>query len=177
MEGDRPHTRPARVFVGRLHELDALGTALAAARTREPQVVLIQGEGGIGKSSLILEFLASQPGLPAIIASGDAAEAALNYGLVQQLATGTATATAARAPARRMQSTWDLHPDADPLAVGVKLRALISSLPSNQATALVIEDLQWADPPSARALLFACRRLDSDQVLVILTCLPKGRHS
>jgi len=173
MEGDRPHTRPARVFAGRLHELDALGTALAAARTGEPQVVLIQGEAGIGKSSLILEFLADQPGLPAIIASGDAAEAALNYGLVQQLATGTATATS-RAPARRKQFTWDLRPDADPLAVGVRLRALISSLPSCRATALVIEDLQWADPPSARALLFACRRLDSDQVLVILTCRPEG---
>ena len=32
-----------------------------------------------------------------------------------------------------------------------------------------IDDLQWADGPSARALLFAIRRLQADQVLVVLS--------
>jgi hypothetical protein len=32
-----------------------------------------------------------------------------------------------------------------------------------------IDDLQWADGPSARALLFAVRRLQADQVLVVLS--------
>jgi hypothetical protein len=35
--------------------------------------------------------------------------------------------------------------------------------------AVVIEDLQWADQQSARALLFACRRLAADKVLVIVS--------
>ena len=33
----------------------------------------------------------------------------------------------------------------------------------------VIDDLQWADGPSARALLFAVRRLQADQVLVVVS--------
>ena len=34
---------------------------------------------------------------------------------------------------------------------------------------MVIDDLQWADGPSARALLFALRRLQADQVLVVVS--------
>ena len=83
----------ARVFVGRGPELAALGTALAAARAGEPQVVMVQGEAGIGKSSLIVEFLGGQRELPVIAASGETAEAVLPYGVVQQLAAEAAAAS------------------------------------------------------------------------------------
>src|SRR5260370_21584621 len=96
MDGDRQSAAPARVFVGRRAELGALAVALAAARAGEPQVVLVQGEAGIGKSSLIFEFAGSQSGVPAIIASGEAAEAALPYGVVQQLAGGAGGAPPGR---------------------------------------------------------------------------------
>src|SRR5271169_5664046 len=84
MDGDRTFGRPACVFVGRLLELATLGAALAAARAGEPQVVLIQGEAGIGKSSLVSEFLDGQRGVPVVAASGEEAEAFLPYGVVQQ---------------------------------------------------------------------------------------------
>ena len=38
-----------------------------------------------------------------------------------------------------------------------------------QMVLAVIDDLQWADGPSARALLFAVRRLQADQVLVVVS--------
>jgi DNA-binding CsgD family transcriptional regulator len=162
-------TRPARVFVGRLAELDALAAALAAARAGQPQVVLIQGEAGIGKSSLIFELLDNQRGLPAIMASGEAAETVLPYGVVQQLV-AAAIAASPRALAGLGLLSHGPAPDTDPLAVGVELRTLISSLREKRAAALVVEDLQWADLPSVRALLFACRRLSADHVLVLLSC-------
>ena len=84
---------PARVFVGRVPELGALAAALAAARAGDPQVVMVQGEAGIGKSSLISEFLGGQRDLSAIAASGETAEAMLPYGVVQQLAAGAAVAS------------------------------------------------------------------------------------
>ena len=165
--------RPARVFVGRGPELAALGTALAAARAGEPRVVMVQGEAGIGKSSLVQEFLGGQRGLPVIAASGEAAEAVLPYGVVQQLAAEAAAAAPGGLAGLELLSRGP-GPGADPLAVGVELRALISSLPDEsmpgeQAAAVVVEDLQWADLPSAKALLFACRRLGTDRALVVLT--------
>ena len=173
MDGDRKYARPARVFVGRRLELAALTAALAAARAGEPHVVLIQGETGIGKSSLVSEFLGGQPGVPVVTASGEEAEAFLPYGLVQQLAAGAAAVSADALAGLELLSQGP-GADADPLAVGVELLALISSLQGSEAVAVVIEDLQWIDLASARTLLFACRRLSADRVLVILTCRPGG---
>jgi DNA-binding CsgD family transcriptional regulator len=166
-------TRAVRVFVGRAAELAALAGALAAARAGDPQVVMVQGEAGIGKSSLITEFLNSQRELPAIAASGETAETVLPFGVVQQLAAGAVAASRGALAGLELLSQGP-GPGADPLAVGMELRALISSLQSKQAVAVVIEDLQWADLPSARALLFACRRLGEDRVLVVLTGRPEA---
>ena len=161
------------VFAGRAAELGALSAALAAVRAREPQVVMVQGEAGIGKSSLISEFLGGQHDLTAVAASGEAAEAVLPYGVIQQLAAAAAAASPGALAGLELLSRGP-GPRADPLAVGVELRALISSLPGQQAVAVVVEDLQWADLPSARALLFACRRLGADRVLVLLTGRPEA---
>ncbi len=165
--------RPARVFVGRAPELAALASALSAARARQPQVVMVQGEAGIGKSSLISEFLGSRPDLRAIAASGEIAEAVLPYGAVRQLADTAATGSPGALANLELLSHGP-GPRADPLAVGVELCTLISSLQRKQAAAVVVEDLQWVDPPSAKALLFACRRLGADRVLVVLTGRPEA---
>jgi DNA-binding CsgD family transcriptional regulator len=176
MDGDRTRARPKRVFVGRRPELAALSAALAAARGSDPQVVLVEGEAGVGKSSLVSEFLGGQPGMPVVTASGDEAETYLPYGLVDQL-TAEAVAVSADVLADLQLLSQGLSVDADPLKVGVELLELICSLQGAETVAVVIEDLQWVDPPSARSLLFACRRLTADRVLVILTCRPGGISS
>jgi DNA-binding CsgD family transcriptional regulator len=173
MDGDRMSGRQPSVFVGRAPELAALGAALAAARAGEPQAVLIQGEAGIGKSSLVSEFLGSQRGVPVVAASGEEAEAFLPYGVVQQLTAGAAAVSADALAGLELLSHGP-PAAADPLRVGVELLAVISSLQGSEAVAVVIEDLQWIDLASARALLFACRRLGADRVLVVFTCRPGG---
>jgi DNA-binding CsgD family transcriptional regulator len=171
---DGKGTSGAGLFVGRQPELDVLAKALDAARAGEPAVVLVEGESGIGKSALILDFLDRQRAVPVIAASGDEAEAVLPYGLVQQLVTKAATHSA-RALAGLDLLGHGPPANGNPLAVGVELLALISSLQGQEAAALlVVEDLQWADLHSARALLFAFRRLAADHLLVILSCRPGG---
>ncbi|MGO9161774.1 MAG: AAA family ATPase [Streptosporangiaceae bacterium] len=173
MDGAELSARPAHVFVGRVPELAALSAALAAASAGEPKVVLLQGEAGFGKSSLVSEFLGSRPGVPVVTVSGEESEAFLPYGLVRQLAAGAA-AVCSHALAGVELLADGPREDADPLAVGVELLAVISCLQAGGAVVVLIEDLQWADLASARALLFACRRLYADRVLVILTGRPGG---
>ena len=173
MSGDGEYARSARVFVGRLPELSALQQALTAARAGKPRVVLIQGEAGIGKSSLVSEFLQARPDLPTVTVGGEEAEALLPYGVVRQLA-AEAAAVSADALAGLDLIRAGPAADADPLLVGVELLALISALQGSEALAVVIEDLQWVDLMSARALLFASRRLSADRVLIVLTCRPGG---
>jgi DNA-binding CsgD family transcriptional regulator len=184
MHGAALSARPAEVFVGRKQELIALAAALDKASANEPRLVLIQGEAGIGKSSLIARFLKDNQTMPVAAASGEESEAYLPYGIVQQLATSGAGLTPGALDGLDLLSQHPPPPDADPLAVGAELLALISGLQGSgsqgggsqgggsqgcEVVALLIEDLQWIDLASARALLFALRRLSADRVLVLLS--------
>ena len=105
--------------------------------------------------------------------------------MVQQLAAGAASASPDVLTGLKLLSRGP-RPDADPLAVGVELCALILSLQcnplgnslgnslGNETAAVVVEDLQWADRPSAKALLFACRRLSAEHALMVLSCRAEG---
>ena len=162
------------VFVGRADELAVLEAAAAAAQRGEPRVVLVEGEAGIGKSSLLARFAAGLVGAAVLRASGDEAELLLPYGLVGQLVV-SARGMGGSPPGLLAA---ELGGGVDPLAVGAELVAWFGQF---QGMVLaVIDDLQWADGPSARALLFALRRLQADQVLVVVSArgggaVPAGR--
>jgi DNA-binding CsgD family transcriptional regulator len=140
-------------FVGRQSELRILGERLAAAETGHPQVVYVEGEAGAGKSTLLSRFLGSLPDAVVLQVGGDEAEMLLSYGIVDQLQPGTVT-----------------EPGTDPMAVGATLLDLLDRRQAGgQVVVLAIDDLQWADRPSSRAVLFALRRLRADKVLAIVS--------
>ena len=147
-------------FVGRQSELRILGERLAAAEMGHPQVVYVEGEAGGGKSTLLSRFLGSLPVADAVVlqVGGDEAETLLSYGVVDQLQPGVLT-----------------EPGTDPMAVGVRLLDLFDRLQSGgQVVVLALDDLQWADRPSARAVLFALRRLRADKVLAVVSARAGG---
>jgi hypothetical protein len=80
------------IFAGRVVELDVVPAG--ALRAGQPQMVLIEGDAGIGRSSLAFRFLRRQPGVPVITVSGEMAGARLAYGAVQQLAANPGAETA-----------------------------------------------------------------------------------
>ena len=156
------------VFVGRAGELAVLEAAAAAARRSQPQVVLVEGEPGAGKSTLLARFAAGLADPVVLRASGDEAELLFPYGVVGQL-----VASARGAGGRPGLLAAELTERVDPLAVGADLVMWLGLCCRGQQMALVlIDDLQWADGPSARALLFAVRRLHVDQMLVVVAARP-----
>jgi DNA-binding NarL/FixJ family response regulator len=155
-------------FVGRARELDRLGDLLAEAAAGRPRIAVIEGEAGLGKSSLITEFLSRHREVPVLAASGEASEQALPWGMVRQLARRADTDQGAGLTLLAGPAA-----SADPLLVGEELLALMAARSARGVLAVVIEDLQWADQQSARALLFACRRLAGDKVLVIVSARPQ----
>jgi hypothetical protein len=140
-------------FVGRHGELRILGDRLAAAGTGQPQVVYVEGDAGGGKSTLLSEFLGSRPDAVVLDVGGDEDETLLSYGVIDQLRPGTLT-----------------DPGTDPMAVGAWLLDLLDRRQAGgRVVVLAIDDLQWADRPSSRAVLFALRRLRADKVLAVVS--------
>ena len=162
-------------FVGRARELERLAGLLAEAVAGRPRVAVVEGEAGLGKSSLITEFLARHREIPVLAASGEASEQALRWGMVRQLTYRLSAGQASDDPAGRRFPLLAGGPaaGADPLAVGEELAALFAGRSAGGGLAVVLEDLQWADQPSARALLFACRRLAGDKVLAVVSGRPR----
>ena len=58
---------------------------------------------------------------------------------------------------------------ANPRAIGTAVVSLLSRLAASGPVLLAIDDLQWLDTPSARALEFALRRLEAHRIAVLAT--------
>jgi AAA ATPase domain len=160
------HTDEVEYFVGRTEELAALEAAMRAVRAGQPRAVLVEGEAGVGKSSLVSHFAAEHPDACFLWVSGEESEMSLAWGVADQLLAAARSAAGESAP-------HAVTKDADPLAAGARLVAALGDLQAgDKVVVLVVDDLHWSDHPSARALLFALRRMQADRVLALVTVRP-----
>ena len=103
-------------------------------------------------------------------ASGDPAEMLLAWGLADQLFAGAGTVAGGSSPAGAARGK-----DAGAMAVGAQLVEVLGDLQTgDRVVMVVVDDLHWADEPSARALLFALRRMQADRVLALVSVRPGG---
>jgi ATP/maltotriose-dependent transcriptional regulator MalT len=154
-------------FVGRAGELAILDAELQAVRAGRPRVVLVEGEAGIGKSSLLSRFVSAHRDVCLLRASGDEAEILLAWGLADQL-----LAAAGPAAATGTSPAWT-QKDTDAMAIGGHMVAALGDLQAGDRVVLVvIDDLHWSDRLSAQALLFALRRMQADRVLALVSARP-----
>jgi DNA-binding CsgD family transcriptional regulator len=157
-------------IVGRDSEVARFERALTGARAGHPAVVLLVGPAGIGKTALwrhVLTPAGMADGAAVIVATGDEAETELEYGVIEQLLRRAPVDAATRA---RLAP----RPGSDPVSVGAALLSLIDGLDVAAPVSVVVDDAQWADEQSLRALTFAARRLHDDRVLLCLTCRAEG---
>lgn len=153
---------------------------LAAAARGAPQVVLVDGPAGIGKTSLARRFLSDAAAECRVAeASGEELEMELAYGLIAQLVPQLPDVPdGLRGPALGTRAAA-----ADPIAVGALLLEALGQAQSRAPVVVLIDDLHWADTPSLHALTFALRRLRRDRLLAVLLTrdasdprLPHGLH-
>ncbi|MDD7931235.1 AAA family ATPase [Actinomycetospora straminea] len=151
------------VFVGRRDALAVVDAAYEAARAGRPGIVWVEGEAGAGKTAFLARATAGRRAAAVLTATGDAGESGLAHGLLDQVVAGLPPELVDRFPLLR----GDRAPRADPLAVGADLLGALGAVPGEDPVLVVLDDLQWADPASVRALVFALRRLRHDRVLVL----------
>lgn len=152
-------------------------TEFLAAPGAVPSALVIEGEPGIGKTTLWLAGVEQAPahGLTVLSARPAAAESALSHSTLADLL-GNADEAALSVlpdPQRVAMDHVLLRAEAgeaptDPRAVSAALLSVVHRLCTASPVLLAIDDLQWVDDSSARALAYAARRF-AGRVTVLAT--------
>jgi DNA-binding CsgD family transcriptional regulator len=169
-------------IVGRDSELAAVDAFLSTARTR-CAVLALEGEPGIGKTTLWLEALqrARGRGTRVLLTHPSEAEATLSYAALADIFdTVSNTTVSALAVPQREAITAALLRSSPPRG-GIDERALCASvlsllrlLSAEEPLLVAVDDAQWLDSPSARVLSYAVRRLEDEAVGFLVTSRVRG---
>lgn len=170
-------TSGERRIIGREEELAAVERFLESV-PEGPRALLIEGDPGIGKTTVWSEGVAAARGRLHWILSCRPAEAetSLAFSALGDLLEPVLEETLPQLPTpqRRALEVAVLRADAEseraePRAVSLAVLGVLRLLARLSPVLVAIDDLQWLDAPSARVLAFALRRLEQERVGVLAT--------
>src|SRR5689334_17182060 len=168
-------------LVGRDDERARLAAAWHAAASGRPQLVLVTGEAGIGKTRLV-EELRAHTGVVTAEARGYPAEGPLAYGVATAwLRSGPVAARLTRLVRADLTELARLLPELagqvtppEPLPEAELRHRLPGAIGRALLTAgapllLIVDDAQWADAQSLRVIHYLMRTAPSARLLVAAT--------
>jgi predicted ATPase len=195
------HNRPAAgspaplvtPMVGRAHEYSRLIASYYAARRAETQLVLLEGEAGIGKTRLASEFLAWAKTQGADILEGRAFETTSHLAYQPLVDALRRRIEQENAPDDLLSDVWlaelsrllpelrERYPDLPPPAMDEAtartrlfeaIARLLEALAARAPLVLFIDDLHWADAASLDVLRYAARRCreQAAPLLILASC-------
>jgi DNA-binding CsgD family transcriptional regulator len=173
----------------REQEVERVRTVLRAAGRRTGSVLVIEGAPGMGKSRLLEVAREAAPalGVRVLAARATDLEQGFPYGVMRQLFERALLEAEPEERERWLSGAAALAAD---VLTGVPTAAsgtsggdhsyawqhglywLASNLSVESPLALVVDDLQWCDAPSASALAFIARRLEGQPLALMLATRP-----
>ena len=162
--------------VGRSSEIDAIRAFIESA-AQQPSGFLIQGQAGIGKTTLWKVGIATakERGYTILQCRGAPLESALSFAALGDLLEDRMEELSELPDPQRNALEVALHrvtpgdDRPDPLAVHRAFHSVISELERAAPVIVAIDDAQWIDRSSAAAVSFAMRRAAGLRVGVLLT--------
>jgi len=142
---------------------------------------LIEGEAGIGKTTVWLEGIAAGEARSyrVLRAQPTEREAKLSYGALADLVGPVFEETRAALPAPQERALAaalllaDVDEPSELRTTGTALIGALTALAAEQPVLVAVDDVQWLDPASERVLEFAARRLPS-RLGLLLTLRAEG---
>ncbi|HEX5590327.1 MAG TPA: AAA family ATPase [Candidatus Limnocylindrales bacterium] len=153
--------------VGRGAELEA-GDAFLERAARGPATLVLEGEAGIGKSTVWSELMrrAESRGYLVLAARPARAESSLSLSGISDLLEPVGSAAFEALPEPQRQALEAALLRAEPSdrppegrVLGTAIRTLLELLAATRPVIVAIDDVQWLDVASATALGFALRRI------------------
>jgi DNA-binding CsgD family transcriptional regulator len=166
------------VLLGREAELQAFGDLVLRARAGNSGVLVVRGEPGSGKTSLLDHFVSSLPEDVSVLRCvGVESEAHLAYAGLSGLLRPILEFVPLLPPMQRAALASALALEGaehggDQLAVAAGGLALLAAAAVDAPMVVVIDDVQWLEPSSRFAVLFAARRIANDRLCMVLATRP-----
>ena len=171
-------------------ELARIHQVISALRQGHGGMLIIEGAPGMGKTALLHAVCeqAAAAGIQTLMARASELERDFGFGVVRQLletrlarashAERTELLAGAAALAAPVLGLGNDGGSSDPFAVVHGLYWLVANLALDGPLVVAVDDLQWADEPSLRWLIYLCHRLEELPILVATTTrLPWAKHS
>lgn len=158
------------MLLGRRAEFDAIDGLLDDVRAGHGGALVLRGEAGVGKSSLLGYARDHAADMRVLKVLGIESESELPFAALHQLLLPCLKSTeqlpTAQAGAiRAALGISDGH--SDRFLVGLGTLGLLSEIASEKPVLCLVDDSQWLDRESAGALLFAARRLVAEGVGIL----------
>jgi DNA-binding NarL/FixJ family response regulator len=171
--------------VGRSAEFRAIADFIASV-SDQPTGLLIEGDAGIGKTTLWLAALAqaAERGFHVLSARAWEAESVMAYGAVADLLSEVDIGVVAGLPEvqrvavdRVMLRGVGAGPPTDQHVVAAALMTIVDTLASDAPVVIAIDDVQWLDPTSRAVVSFVARRLRGRSCLLVTARSEPGQPS
>lgn len=165
-------SRASAQLIGRERELSFLEGLLGGVHERG-QAVLLRGEAGIGKSSLLAAASESAHarGFQVLRASGVQWETHLPFACLHQLLRPILHRVEELPNPQRvaMQAAFGMTQAAAPdfFFIALAVLDLLADAAAQAPLLLIVEDLQWVDRPTRDIVLFVARRLESEPTILL----------
>lgn len=158
---------------GRETELEVL-LGLLDGVSEQAGVRLIHGEAGVGKSALLeaAGHHARARGMLVLRTSGAEFEAQMPFAALQHLLGGLIGLAGDLIPSQR-QALLDAFGSAmsppDTFMIALASLSLLSDCAARTPMAILVDDAHWLDAPTIDVLRFIARRLDADQIVLLIS--------
>src|SRR4051794_35019463 len=164
---------PGVTLVGRRRERSLLAGAAEAAARGESRVLVLRGPPGSGKTALLDDLAAGLRDATVLRATAVETESALPFAGLHELVRPVlgelerlpAPQASALAGALAMAPPG---PVAERFTVYAAVLSLLAAAAEQRPLVALVDDAHWLDTASAEALAFAARRLDAEDVALVL---------
>jgi hypothetical protein len=158
-------------LLGREREREALVGLLDGARVGNGGVLVVHGEPGVGKTALLEYAVNAGREFRIVRTLGVEGEMELPYAAVQQLSSPFLEFMERLPPpqsdALGVAFGFSAGPAPNPFLVGLALLGLLSEAAEKQPLLCSVDDAQWLDHASARAVAFVARRLLAEKIALV----------
>lgn len=165
--------------VGRDAEIRAIVELLGAAREGRSRVLVLLGEPGIGKTTLLRVARGRAEGMAAVSTRGIEAESELSYVGLADVLRPLLVHLDALVPQQRviLEGLLAVGPPtpADPLGVSAAALSLFAAAAEHEPLLVLCDDFQWLDVPSQLALGYTARRLGVERIVMLFAAREPPR--